>query len=81
MCELEAKVTELQATITNKELCLERALADADHLKAQLAKKEEQVGWGLVCGWDTRQGNLVEVKQVDWVWSSGGTQHSKTLFR
>ena len=43
-------MTELQATITNNELCLERALADTDRLKAQLAEKEEQVGFGLQVG-------------------------------
>ena len=42
-------MTELQATITDKDMCLERALADADRLKAQLAEKEEQVG-GLQVG-------------------------------
>ena len=42
----------LQATITDKDVCLERALADTDRLKAQLAEKEEKVG--LVCRWDTR---------------------------
>ena len=40
----------LQATITDKDVCLERAVADTDHLKAQLAEKEEQVGWVLVSG-------------------------------
>ena len=38
----------LQATITDKDVCLEKALADTDRLKTQLAEKEEQVGWGLV---------------------------------
>ena len=33
----------LQAVITDKDVCLERALADTDRLKAQLAEKEEQV--------------------------------------
>ena len=54
-------MTELQATITNKELCLERALADVDLLKAQLAEKEEQVGWCLVCRSDTGHGSIVKV--------------------
>ena len=44
--ETEEK-NKLLATITDKDVCLERALADTDHLKAQLAEKEEQVGWGL----------------------------------
>ena len=38
----------LQAVITDKDVCLERALADTDRLKTQLAEKEEQVGWVLV---------------------------------
>ena len=38
----------LQAIITDKDVCLERAVADTDRLKTQLAEKEEQVGWGLV---------------------------------
>ena len=59
--KLEAKVMELQATITNKDLCLERALADVDLLKAQLAEKEEQVGWCLVCRSVTGHGSIVKV--------------------
>ena len=47
--ETEEK-NKLLATITDKDVCLERALADTDHLKAQLAEKEEQVGWGLSTG-------------------------------
>ena len=42
--ETEEK-NKLQATITDKDVCLERAVADTDRLKAQLAEKEEQVGW------------------------------------
>ena len=42
--ETEEK-NKLQAAITDKDVCLERALAATDHLKAQLAEKEEQVGW------------------------------------
>ena len=38
----------LQAIITDKDVWLERAVADTDRLKTQLAEKEEQVGWGLV---------------------------------
>ena len=37
----------LLATITDKDVCLEKAVADTDRLKAQLAEKEEQVGFGL----------------------------------
>ena len=46
--KLEAKVSELQqlqATIMEKDLRLEGAGADAECLKAQMAEKEEQVGW------------------------------------
>ena len=42
--ETEEK-NKLEATITDKDVCLERAVADTDRLKAQLAEKEEQVGW------------------------------------
>ena len=56
----------LQATITDKDVCLERAVADTDRLKAQLAEKEEQVGWVLVSGWDTGQGSSGKVEQVVW---------------
>ena len=52
--ETEEK-NKLQATITDKDMCLERALADTDHLKAQLAEKEEQVGCGLVFMWRSAQ--------------------------
>ena len=45
--ETEQK-NKLQAVIMDKDVCLERTLADTDRLKAQLAEKEEQVGWGLV---------------------------------
>ena len=45
--ETEEK-NKLQATITDRDVCLERAVADTDRLKTQLAEKEEQVGWGLV---------------------------------
>ena len=38
----------LRATIMDKDLCLEQALADADSFKAQLAEKEEQVSEVLV---------------------------------
>ena len=34
----------LQAVITDKDVCLEKAMADTDCLKAQLAEKEELVG-------------------------------------
>ena len=44
----------LQATITDKDVCLERALADTDRLKAQLAEKEEQVGFGSAGGTQDR---------------------------
>ena len=49
--ETEQK-NKLQATIMDKDVCLERAVADTDRLKAQLAEKEEQVGWdsGLASG-------------------------------
>ena len=47
--ETEEK-NKLQAAITDKDVCLERALADTDHLKTQLAEKEEQVGSGLQVG-------------------------------
>ena len=49
--KLEAKVTELQqlrVTIMDKDLCLERALANVDRLKAQHVEKEQQVEWVLV---------------------------------
>ena len=46
----------LQAAIMDKDVCLERAVADIDRLKTQLAGKEEQVRVGfLVCRWDTGQ--------------------------
>ena len=44
--ETEEK-NKLQATIMDKDVCLERAVADTDRLKTQLAEKEEQVGWGF----------------------------------
>ena len=47
--ETEEK-NKLQATIMDKDVCLERAVADTDRLKAQLAEKEEQVGFGLQVG-------------------------------
>ena len=47
--ETEEK-NKLQATITDKDVCLERAAANTDRLKAQLAEKEEQVGFGLASG-------------------------------
>ena len=56
--KLEATVTELQqlqATIMEKDLRLEGAAADAERLKAQMAEKEEQVGWGLHVGHRTRK--------------------------
>ena len=34
----------LQAVITDKDVCLEKAMADTDCLKAQLVEKEELVG-------------------------------------
>ena len=54
----------LEATITDKDVCLERAVADTDCLKTQLAEKEEQVG--LVCRLDTEQGSSGKVEQVVW---------------
>ena len=45
--ETEEK-NKLQAAIMDKDVCLERAVADTDRLKTQLAEKEEQVGWGFV---------------------------------
>ena len=64
----------LQATITDKDVCLERAVADTDHLKAQLAEKEEQVGFGLQVGHGTGKCYKcrtvvminVKVEQVGW---------------
>ena len=56
--KLEAKVSELQqlqATIMEKDLRLEGAVADAERLKAQMAEKQEQVGWGLHVGHRTRK--------------------------
>ena len=47
--ETEQK-NKLQAVITDKDVCLERAVADTDRLKTQLAEKEEQVGFGLQVG-------------------------------
>ena len=47
--ETEEK-NKLEATITDKDVCLERAAANTDRLKAQLAEKEEQVGFGLASG-------------------------------
>ena len=44
--ETEEK-NKLQAAIMDKDVCLEKAVADTDRLKAQLAEKEEQVGFGL----------------------------------
>ena len=44
--ETEEK-NKLQAAIMDKDVCLERAVADTDHLKTQLVEKEEQVGWGF----------------------------------
>ena len=44
--ETEEK-NKLQATIMDKDVCLEKAVADTDRLKAQLAEKEEQVAFGL----------------------------------
>ena len=41
--ETEEK-NKLQATITDKDMRLEKALADTDRLKTQLAEKEAQVG-------------------------------------
>ena len=41
--ETEEK-NKLQATIMDKDVCLEKAVADTDRLKTQLAEKEEQVG-------------------------------------
>ena len=64
----------LQAIITDKDVCLERAVADTDHLKAQLAEKEEQVGFGLQVGHGTGKCYKcrtvvminVRVEQVGW---------------
>ena len=42
----------LRATIMDKDLCLEGALADADRFKAQVLEKDKQVGWGFVYGWN-----------------------------
>ena len=56
----------LLATITDKDVCLEKAVADTDHLKTQLAEKEEQVGRGLVCRWHSGQGSTVKVEQLGW---------------
>ena len=50
--ETEEK-NKFQAVITDKDMCLERALADTDRLKAQLAEKEEQVGFGPRVGYRT----------------------------
>ena len=41
--ETEEK-NKLLAAIMDKDVCLERAVADTDRLKTQLAEKEEQVG-------------------------------------
>ena len=51
----------LQATITDKDVCLERALADTDRLKAQLAEKEEQVRVGLQVGHGTGKRSKVSI--------------------
>ena len=58
------KNNKLRATIMDKDLCLEGVQADADHAKAKLAEKEEQVGSDLVCRWDTGQGSFVKVEQL-----------------
>ena len=50
--ETEEK-NKLLAVITDKDVCLERALADTDRLKTQLAEKEEQVGFGPQVGYRT----------------------------
>ena len=47
--ETEEK-NKLQAAIMDKDVCLERAVADTDRLKTQLAEKEEQVGWAWSIG-------------------------------
>ena len=56
--ETEEK-NKLQAAITDKDVCLERAVADTDRLKAQLAEKEEQVGFGLQLGYRTEKPSKV----------------------
>ena len=53
----------LQATIMDKDVCLEKAVADTDRLKAQLAEKEEQVGFGLQVGHRTLLSNVIIVKE------------------
>ena len=71
--ETEEK-NKLQAAITDKAVCLERALVDTDRLKAQLAEKEEQVGLGLQVGHRTGKRYKcravvminVKVEQVGW---------------
>ena len=70
----------LQAAITDKDVCLERALAEIGLLKAQLAEKEEQVGFGLWTG--HRTGKHCDGKadsEHRWVWSLGEIQNRKSL--
>ena len=71
--ETEEK-NKLQATIMDKDVCLEKAVADTDRLKAQLAEKEEQVAFGLQVGHGTGKRYEcravvkvnVKVEQVRW---------------
>ena len=60
--ETEEK-NKLQATTMDKDVCLERSLADTDHLKAQLAEKEEQVGFGLWMGHRTLLSTVIIVRE------------------
>ena len=50
-----AELQQLHTAIMEKDLRLEGAVADTDRLKAQMAEKEEQVGWGLHVGRRTRK--------------------------
>ena len=60
--ETEEK-NKLLAAIADKDVCLEKAVADTDRLKAQLAEKEEQVGFGLQVGHRTLLSNVIIVKE------------------
>ena len=72
--KLEAKATELQqlrVTIMEKDLCLERALANAERLKAQHVEKELQVEWVLVflqVGQSLSEHVGINSMTLNWLW-------------
>ena len=70
----------LQNAITDKDVCLERALAEIGLLKAQLAEKEEQVGFGLQIGHRTgKHSDGKAESEHRGVWSLGEIQNRKSL--